>query len=88
MTINPALNAAILTAIDALQAESNIPATISLKALAGACQSVNATCLANSLGAIECELEHIIKPHPIAIVGAPPGTVEYGYSQAELEALS
>lgn len=86
--IDTALNAAILTAVNALQAEANLPTTMSIRALAGACQSVNATCRGFPLEAIMAEMEHILKPGPIVAAGSPPGTIEWGYSQATLEALS
>jgi len=86
MAINPATNAAILAAINTLQAGPGIPATMTMEALAGACQFVNATCRVVTLQEIISELEHIIKPHAIKEATWPG--IRWGYLQAEIEALS
>jgi len=82
--IDPAINAAILTSINALQVATLIPDPMSKWALIGAIQAANATCAARSYETIECELNHIIQETPI-IVG---GRTVPGYTQAALEALS
>jgi len=86
MAIDPALNAAVLTAANTLQTATLIPATITLRALAGACQMANATCATVSLEAVINELLHILAPHPIVI--ANNKHTEWGYTQAEVHAFS
>jgi len=82
--IDPALNAAILTAINTLQAASLIPSPMTKDALIGAIQAANATCAAVPLGAIECEMNHILQERPVASgVYTKPG-----YLQATLQGLS
>lgn len=82
--IDPALNAAILTAINTLQTATLINTPCAKWALIGAIQVANATCGAASYDAIECELNHIIQETSIYLGGR---TVP-GYTQAAIEALS
>jgi hypothetical protein len=82
--IDPAINAAILTSINALQVATLLPDPCSKWALIGAIQVANAACGARSYETIEAELNHIIQEAPVIIGGR---TVP-GYTQAALEALS
>lgn len=84
MTINPALNAAILTAINTLQTATLIPNPTIKEHLVGALMQVNATVGAHSRGQVRKELEHIIAE--TSVVSGP--YVRKGYTQAALEALS
>lgn len=87
MTIDVALRAAIITACNDLQSESNIPASgITLTALAGSCQGINTVCNAHPLKAIENELQHILAPHPLKLTNDP--YVQWGYTQAEVHAFT
>lgn len=84
--IDPALNAAILTSINTLQAAALIPSPCVKWALIGAIQCANATCAAATYEAIECELNHIIQERSVSVgVGQTPRP---GYLQADLFALS
>lgn len=82
--IIPALNAAILTSINSLQAASFIPSPMAKEALIGAIMAANATCAAHTYGQVEMELSHILLDRPV-VVG--PYT-RRGYLQADLNALS
>jgi hypothetical protein len=82
--IYPALNAAILTSINTLQAAGLIPSPCSKHALLGALQVANATVALHSLDQVEAEMNHILMERPIVV-----GTrVVPGYLQADLHALS
>lgn len=82
--IDPALNAAILVSINALQTATLINTPCAKDALIGAIQVANATCGSATYEDIECELNHIIQETPI-IKG---GRTVPGYTQAAIEALS
>lgn len=82
--IDPALNAAILTSINALQTAALLPSPTTKEALIGAIQIANAACAAATWGQIECELNHIILESPV--VSGP--YIKPGYTQAALQALS
>jgi len=82
--INPALNAAILTSINSLQAASFIPSPMTKEALIGAIMAANATCAAHTYGQVECEMVHILIEQPV--VSGP--YIKPGYTQAALQGLS
>lgn len=82
--INPALNAAILTSINSLQAASFIPSPMTKEALIGAIQAANATCAAHTYGQVSNELDHMIAERPV--ISGP--YVKPGYLQADLQALT
>lgn len=82
--IDPTLNAAILTSINALQAASFIPSPMTKEALIGAIMAANATCAAHTYGQVENEMHHILLTQPV--ISGP--YVKPGYTQAALQALS
>jgi hypothetical protein len=86
MAIDPALNTAVKVAINAIQASPGIPATVTLEALAGACQVFNTTCRVVSLAEVVSELQHILAPHPIK--EATWTGARWGYLQTEVENIS
>jgi hypothetical protein len=83
-TIDPALNAAILTAINALEAAALIPSPTSTEALVGGVMMANSTCLNAGADACRAELELIIRPTP-QVFGK---YTRPGYTQAALTGLS
>ena len=84
--INPALNAAILTSINTLQAAGLVNSPCIKWALIGGIQLANATCAAATYEEIDAELNHIIQERPVA--AGVQQTPRPGYLQADLHALS
>ena len=83
---NPALRAAVLTAINSLQTASLIPSPMTTEMLVGAVMAANATCAAHTYEQVKMELTHVIQAGPVATTGQ--STTRMGYTQAALQALS
>lgn len=84
MAIIPALNAAMLTSINALQAAGGIPDPCPKDAIIGAMMANNSTVRAHTWGQVRAELNHLLGDVPV--VRGP--YISKGYTQAALHALS
>ena len=82
--IDSALNAAILTGINTLQAAGLTTQPMTRESLLGSLMAANATVRAFGEDKIKAELRHIIKDQPV-LSGV---RTRRGYLQADLNALS